>query len=87
MVALHFHSHKSVKKLFHNLHIIFLNPLMGFKVICQLEKEPLKRLANVQEIAGNGTPQSLWILLKTMPDAGLKRRRLMLTRYLSKSNR
>ena len=33
-----------------NLHIIFLNSLMGFKVICQLEKEPLKGLANVQEI-------------------------------------
>ena len=43
-------SHKSVQKLFHNLHIIFPNSLMGFKVICQLETEPLKGLANVQEI-------------------------------------
>ena len=44
------YSHISVQKLFHNLHIIFSNSLMGFKVICQLEKEPLKGLANVQEI-------------------------------------
>ena len=44
------YSHKSVQKLFHNLHIIFSNSLMGFKVICHLEKEPLKGLANVQEI-------------------------------------
>ena len=49
-VALQFNSHKSVQKLFHNLHIIFSNSLMGFKVICQLEKEPLKGLADVQEI-------------------------------------
>ena len=26
------------------------NSLMGFKVICQLEKEPLKGIANVQEV-------------------------------------
>ena len=38
-----FHSHKSVQKLFHNLLIVFSNSLMGFKVICQLERE----LANV----------------------------------------
>ena len=44
------YSHKSVQKLFHNLHIIFSNSLIGFKVICHLEKEPLKGLANVQEI-------------------------------------
>ena len=49
-VGLQFNSHKSVQKLFHNLHIIFTNSLMDFKVICQLEKEPLKGLANVQEI-------------------------------------
>ena len=49
-VALQFNSHKSVQKLSHNLLIIFLNSLMGFKVICQLEKEPLKGLSNVQEI-------------------------------------
>ena len=49
-VALQFNSHKSVQKLFHNLHIIYSNSLMGLKVICQLEKEPLKGLANVQEI-------------------------------------
>ena len=49
-VALQFNSHKSVQKLFHNLHIIFSNSLMGFKVICQLEKEPLKGLASGQEI-------------------------------------
>ena len=30
--------------------IIFSNSLMGFKIICQLEKEPLKGVANVQEI-------------------------------------
>ena len=41
-VSLQFHSQKSVQKLFHNLHIIFSNSLMDFKVICQLEKEPLK---------------------------------------------
>ena len=49
-VTLQFNCHKSVQKLFHNLHIIFSNSLMGFKVNCQLEKEPLKGLANVQEI-------------------------------------
>ena len=49
-VALQFNFHKSVQKPFHNLPIIFSNSLMGFKVICQLEKEPLKGLANVQEI-------------------------------------
>ena len=49
-VVLKFNSHKSVQKLFHNLHIISSNSLMGFKIICQLEKEPLKGLANVQEI-------------------------------------
>ena len=49
-VAVQFNSHKSVQKLFHNLHRVFSNSLMGFKVICQLEKEPLKGLANVQEI-------------------------------------
>ena len=49
-VALQFNFHKSVQKLFHNLPIIFSNSLMGFKVICQLEKEPLKGLANVHEI-------------------------------------
>ena len=49
IVALHLNSHKSVQKRFHNLHIIS-NSLMGFKVICQLEKEPLEGLANVQEI-------------------------------------
>ena len=48
-VALQFSSHKSSQKLFHNLHIIFSNSLMGFKVILQFEKEPLKGLANVQE--------------------------------------
>ena len=32
-VALKFHSHKSVQKLFHNLHIIVSNSLMSFKVI------------------------------------------------------
>ena len=50
IVALQFNSHRSVQKLFHNLHIIFSNSLMSFKVICQLEKEPLEGLANVQEI-------------------------------------
>ena len=49
-LALQFNSHKPVQKLFHNLHIIFTNSLMGYKVICQFEKEPLKGLANVQEI-------------------------------------
>ena len=49
-VALQFNSHKSVQTLFHNLHMIFSNLLMDFKVICQLEKEFLKGLANVQEI-------------------------------------
>ena len=49
-VPLLFNSHKSVQKLFHNLHIIFSNSLIDFKVICQLEKEPLKGLAHVQEI-------------------------------------
>ena len=39
-----------VQKLFHNLLLIFSNSLMGFKVICQLEKKVLKGLANVQEI-------------------------------------
>ena len=43
-------SKKSVLKLFHNLLIIFTNSLTDFTVICQLEKEPLKGLANVQEI-------------------------------------
>ena len=32
-------SYKLVQKLFHNLYIIFSNSLMGFKVICQLEKK------------------------------------------------
>ena len=50
IVALQFNSHESVQKLFYNLHIIFSNSLVFFKVICQLEKEPLKGLANVQEI-------------------------------------
>ena len=49
-VALQFNSHKSAQKLFHNLRIIFSNSLMGFTVICQLEIEPLKGLASVQEI-------------------------------------
>ena len=49
-VALQFNSHKSVQKLFHNMYIIFSNALVGIKVICQLEKEPLKGLSNVQEI-------------------------------------
>ena len=31
-------------------YIIFSNLLMGIKVNCQVEKEPLKGLANVQEI-------------------------------------
>ena len=38
IMALQFNTHKSVQKLFHNLHIIFSNSLMGFKVICQVEK-------------------------------------------------
>ena len=50
IVALQFYSHKSVQKVLHNLHIIFSNSLTGFKVICQIEKEPLMGLANVQEI-------------------------------------
>ena len=45
-----FYSHKSVQYLFHNLNIIFIKSFMGFKVICQLVKEPLKGPANVQEI-------------------------------------
>ena len=45
-----FNSHKEVQKLFHNLLIIFSNSLIGFKVICRLEKEVLKVGANVQEI-------------------------------------
>ena len=49
-MSLQCNSHKSVQKLFHNLHTIFSNPLVGFKVLCQLEKEALKELANVQEI-------------------------------------
>ena len=49
-VSIQFNSHKSVLKLFHNLHIIFSNSLIGFRVMCQLEKEPLKGLANVQDI-------------------------------------
>ena len=49
-MSLQFNSYKSVQKLFHNLHIIFSNLLTGFKVICQLEKEILKGLANVQEM-------------------------------------
>ena len=50
-VAVQFNSHKSVQKLFHNLHIIFSNSLMGFKVICQLEKKKLlKGLANLRKI-------------------------------------
>ena len=44
--ALQFNSRKSVQKLFYNLHIIFSN---SFKFICQLEKEPLQGLANIQE--------------------------------------
>ena len=49
-VALKFNSRKSVQKLFHNLHIIFSNSLMGVKVVCQLKKEILKGRANVQEV-------------------------------------
>ena len=49
-VSIQSNSHKSVLKLFHNLPIIFSNSLMGFRVICQLEKEPLKGLANVRDI-------------------------------------
>ena len=49
-MALQFNSHKSDQKLFHNLHIIISNSLMDFEVICQLEKEPLKGLTNVQEM-------------------------------------
>ena len=49
-VALQFNSRESVQKLFHNLHIIFSNSLMGVKVVCQLKKEILKRLANVQDV-------------------------------------
>ena len=49
-MALQFNSNKLVQKLFHNLHIIFSNSLMGFIDICQLEKEPLKGLVSVQEI-------------------------------------
>ena len=45
-----FNSHKLVQKLFHNLHIIFSNSLMGFEIICQLEKEALKGLDNVQKL-------------------------------------
>ena len=41
-VVLQFNSHKSVQNLFHNMHIIVSNSFMGFKVICQLETEPLK---------------------------------------------
>ena len=37
--SLQFNSYKSVQKLFHNLHIIFSNSLMGFSIICQLEKK------------------------------------------------
>ena len=37
-MALKFNSHKSVQKLFHNLHIIFSNSLMVFKV--NLRKNP-----------------------------------------------
>ena len=48
---LRFNSRKAVQKFFHNLHVIFFNSLMGFTVICQLEKEPPKGLANVQEIS------------------------------------
>ena len=50
IMALQFNSQKAVQKLFHKFHIIFSNSLMGFKVICHLEKEHLKGLANVQEI-------------------------------------
>ena len=32
IVALQFNSHKSVQKLFHNLHIIFTNSLRGLNV-------------------------------------------------------
>ena len=39
-------SSEALSQLTYNL----LNSLMGFKVTCQLEKEPLKGLANVQEI-------------------------------------
>ena len=53
-VAVQFNSHKSFQKLFHNLHVVFSNSfsnsLMDFKVMCQVEKELLKGLANVQEI-------------------------------------
>ena len=48
-MALQFNSHKSGQKFFHNLHIFFLNSLTGFKVICHLDKEPLKGLAHVHE--------------------------------------
>ena len=51
IAALQFISHKSVQKIFYNLHIIISNSLMGFKVISQLEKEPLKGLANVKVVS------------------------------------
>ena len=49
-VALQFHSHKSVQKLFHDVHIIFSIPLMDLKVISQFENEPLQGLASAQEV-------------------------------------
>ena len=41
---------KSAPQLFYNLLIMFSKLLMGFKFICQLEKEILKGVADVQEI-------------------------------------
>ena len=49
-MALLCNSHRSVQKLFQNLLITFSNLLMGFKVICQVEKGLLKGVANVQEV-------------------------------------
>ena len=51
-----FNSRKSVQKHFHNLLITFSNSRMGFKVICQLEKELLKGVPTVKDCC-------LWLFL------------------------
>ena len=70
-VALQFNSHKLVQKLFHNLHIIFSNSLMGCEVIFRIVKQVTGFLLSKHCKNMHVVKQLIWKFIDIFPNQAL----------------
>ena len=70
-VALQFNSHKLVQKLFHNLHIIFSNSLMGCEVIFRIVKQVTGLLLSKHCKNMHVVKQLIWKFIDIFPKQAL----------------